>query len=178
MPDSDAPPPELLDPRDRPSTICICGHPLSAHGSASHMCGECKCGRFISAVTDVLGPYARGEGCPSCRPAEIGAVIRVDQVGCCVDCGSQVKPSPDMEQRLETLTATEVKVLTATEAKARLDDALDKPMPGFPFDHRSRWEIAYCLLTWELLKCMDPVTECVAWEKIISAMTKAAGELS
>lgn len=69
---------------------------------------------------------------------------------------------------------------TATEALTKLDELMDKPLPTFPFSHRDRYEVAYTLLVWELLK----LTEGSAPEgnisnlQVLAALTKAAGELT
>lgn len=70
--------------------------------------------------------------------------------------------------------------LTATAAQALLTNALSKPPLKFPFDHRSRHEIAYHLLVWELLKLVERSPgECdIGALDVIKCMTRAAGELS
>lgn len=73
---------------------------------------------------------------------------------------------------------------TATEALTKLDELMDKPLPTFPFSHRNRYEVAYTLLTWELLKIIEmpdgrPVMAAsISRSLIIAALTKAAGELT
>jgi hypothetical protein len=77
----------------------------------------------------------------------------------------------------EQSEALDLPPLTATEAKERLDTALAKPAPHFPFTHRDRYEVAYTFLVWELLMAMERY-ESVPRSVLISALAKAAGELA
>lgn len=156
---------------------CQCGHPRDDHTrNDGRCCVMCGCEQFnsIPSLLDPLRMLKDTRAFHVPEECKHGFTEPHNLPGGLQICVPGLRAAFDREEWEKNRT------LTTSEAEKALQTALDKPLPTFPFGHRDRYEVAYTLLVWELLK----LTEGSAPEgnisnlQVIAALTKAAGELT